>query len=274
MARAPANKASATAKAAPKKTGTALVNWEDELAKYATEAQAVEASVSTGNFISTKGGRLSYNGGEVPGNKMNVIILDHVLENHFYEGRFDPDTPQSPICFAFGRVEDELAPHEKSDQPQNDTCAGCPNNEWGTADQGKGKACKNIRRLALIPEDGLDDISAATVAYLKVPVTSVKAWAGYVNQLAGSLRRPPFGVITEISIVPDPKTQFKVQFAHVDTIQDAEVFEAIIAKRSAITEEIMAPYSPPTEAPPAPAPRGRGKATAAAKPAARGKAKY
>lgn len=255
--------------AAPKKTAPttkALANWDDELAKYATEAAATE-STNGGKFLSTKGGILSYGGNPVPGNVMNVIVLDHVMENHYYTERFDNDNPSSPVCYAFGRTEEEMAPHADCEAPNADACKGCPLNEWASADQGRGKACKNIRRLALIPEEGLEDLENADVAFLKVPVTSVKNWAGYVQALAAQMKRPPFAVLTEISVVPDAKTQFAVKFKVVEKIEDGDVLKAIIARRDAVSDKIAFPYSK-NEDRPAPAP-SRGPAKFASKPAAK-----
>jgi hypothetical protein len=275
MARQP-TKTTAAAKPAKGKTGTAVAKWDEELAALAQKAKGLEDSVGGGNFISTRSGRLSYNGAEIPGNAMNVIIVDHILENHYYEGRFDPDTPQSPVCFAFGEDEDDMVPHDKSVTPQCGDCKSCPMNEFGSADTGKGKACKNIRRLAVIAEDGMDDIEGATLAFFKVPVTSVKAWAGFVRQVADTLGRPPLGVITEISVVPDAKSQFKVNFKVVEKIEDGDVLQALLAKRAQAATELVVPYSPPAEDE-APQARGRGgkalkgqKKPAAAQKSARG----
>lgn len=234
---------------AVKKPGTALVKWDEELAKHAKEAAQTEASAMGGSFISTRGGVFTFNGGEVPGGKMTVIVLDHVIEHHFYNTRYNPDAPSSPVCFAFARADDDLKPHEQSAEPQHDTCAGCPNNEFGTAETGRGKACANIRRLALLTEDGLEDIGAASIAMLKVPVTSVKAWAGYVNQLADVMKRPPFAVLTEVSIHKDPKTQFKLQFKLLEKIEDGDVLAALMEKRKAAARDLVMPYQPPSEDP-------------------------
>lgn len=227
------------AKAAPSK---ALTNYNEELAKYAKQTAETEASVSLGKFLSIKGGQLAYNGNPVPGNKMNVIIIDAVMENHYYTEGYDPDNPAAPVCFAFGRSDGEMAPHEKSTDPQHEACKGCPMNEYGTAEKGKGKACKNVRRLSLITEDGLNDVEAAEIAYLKVPVTSVKSWAGYAQQLNTTMNLPPFGVVTEISVTPDPKTQVKVNFKLVEKVDD-EYIGALLQKRKGGEEAIMFPYS-------------------------------
>ena len=171
-------------KPSPRGGGKALVPYDAELAKFAKAADATEAHVGGGGqFIKTRGGVLEFQGAEVPGNAMNVVVTDHVLENNFYGDKYDPDNPQPPICYAFGRTDKEMVPHEEAADPQADSCAECPWNKFGSADKGRGKACKNQRRLALIPEDGLGDLENAETAYLKIPVTSGKAWAGYVRSL-------------------------------------------------------------------------------------------
>lgn len=268
MARTPA--AEKAAPKTPKKTG-AVNKYDEELAQFAQQYATMEDG-ATGSlpFISTKGGRLTFNGGEVPDGRMNVIVLDHILENHYYADAYDSDNPASPVCFAFSHGDEDLAPHEKSSEPQCEQCKGCPMNEFGSAERGRGKACKNIRRLAIITEDEMEDPENATVAYLKVPVTSVKAWAGYVQQLANVMRIPPFAAVTEISIVPDAKSQFKLQFKLVEQISDKATIKELIAKRESIQQELVTPYQPMEVAEEEERPRGRQKpAGRSAKPAAR-----
>ena len=249
------------------KTGTAVANWDEELAKYAKQAVATTGS-GGGEFLSTKGGVLSYQGSEVPDNLMNTVILDHVFENHFYTARFDPNNPASPVCFAFGRDVDEMAPHADSTEPQSDTCKDCPQNKFGTADTGRGKACGNIRRLALMTEDGLEDVENATVAFLKVPVMSCKGWDGYVKDLERTKNRPPFAVVTEVSVVDDETAQFKVKFKLAEDVP-ASAIKALIAKHEKAAEEIMFPYQQMEAVQPPPR---RGAQRQAAAPAAKGKA--
>ncbi len=225
-----------------KPTRTDLVAWEKEMAAEA-EAATHSEQTSGGQFIGTRGGRLSWGGAAVPGNAIRVVILDYCRENTFYAGKFDPDTPQSPVCYAFARDERELAPHEKAVQPQADACTGCPQNEFGSADTGRGKACKNTRRLALVAEDSADD-EDAEIFFLKVPVTSVKAWSGYVQAVADSKHRPPHGVVTEISLVPDAKTQFQMEFRLADVITDAGVGVNVRALRAKLGDAgLMFPYA-------------------------------
>jgi hypothetical protein len=235
---------------------TALVNWEDELAKQAEIAATMEANAGGGQFFSMKGGQLSFNDSPMPGNQMATVILDSIFENVYYEGRYDPENPAPPTCFAFGRDEN-MSPHEvvvKAGQAQHSTCKGCPMNEWGSSEVGRGKACRNTRRLALIPAGTFDShnrfqaindpdhFSSAAIAYMKLPVTSVKSYASFVKQLAGALRRPPHGVFTRVRVEPDPKTQFRVIFEPLAQIPN-EILPIIMKRHEEAKSLIEFPYN-------------------------------
>lgn len=259
-----------------KSSSTAVAAWDEQLAKYAEAASTQESSVVTGQFFGLKNGVLTFNSNPLPNNEMAVIVLDSVLENVFYEGRYDPDTPQSPTCFAFGRDDKTIFPHKivvEAGQAQHDQCHGCPHNEFGSADTGKGKACRNTRRVGMIPAGTFDKqgnftpnddpshYADAEVAFMKLPVTSVRGYAAYVKQVAGSLRRPPFGVFTRVSVVPDPKSQFKVIFEPLEEVP-GELLQAIIARHEEVKETIDFPYALGDDEEP-PAKASRGKSTAA-----------
>jgi len=272
---------------ATKKTQTtALVKWDEELAKQAEVAAGMEANTGGGQFFSTKGGILSWQDAPLPGNQMAVVILDSVLENVFYEGRYDPDVPQGPTCFAFAREEKTMAPHTivvEAGNAQHDQCAGCPMNEFGTAEVGKGKACRNTRRLGMIPagtfnaagkfelNEDLEHYENTAVGFMKLPVTSVKGYASFVKQVAGALRRPPFGIVTKVKVVPDPKSQFKVVFEPIMNLPD-ELMGAIMKRHEEVKSTIDFPYQPAEEET-APAPK-RGSRAAAKPVAKRGARKY
>jgi hypothetical protein len=230
-------------KEVPAPVVTQVNTWDQQLADAAAEVSSMEAGSS--NFISTRNGILSYNGTPIPGNKLNVVVINHAMENHYYTERFDPDSPASPVCFAFGTDESTMAPHELSSEPQAEKCASCPRNQFGSADTGKGKACKNIRRLGVITEDDLEDVKAAALAVIKIPVTSVKPWKAYVQSLNNTLRRPPFSVVTQIAPVPHPKHQFELTFKLDAQITDGSDLQAIMDRRDAAMEELCSPYAPP-----------------------------
>lgn len=125
---------------------------------------------------------------------MDVVIVDFVASSFFYEGAFDKDNISPPACFALGTNPSQLVASENSPVRQSDSCAGCPMNQWGS--DGKGKACKNGRLLAMLPLDADND---TPVMILKVSPTAIKAFDSYVAAVARSFQLPPLGVVTEIS---------------------------------------------------------------------------
>jgi hypothetical protein len=252
-------------------------NWEEQMMQDAEAAANMEARIGSSQFFSTKGGVLKYNDSPIPGNQMAVIVLDYVHEKTYYEDDYDPDNPASPVCFAFGRGdEQDLVPHADSADPQNDKCHGCEWNEFGSADRGQGKACKDARRLGLIAAGKLDgddwEISedpeyyeAQQVALLRLPPTSLKAWATYVKKLKGAMGRPPYGVVTLIKVVPDEKNQFSITFDYLGKIPN-EIGPTIMQMHSEAQEPgiIDFPYQAMTEQEEKPA-RGRRKPAGGAK---------
>lgn len=248
--------------------GTAITNYDEA---YATMAQQqADEEQSGGMFITTKGGVLSFNDEELPGNQMCVIVLDAVRENTYYPDKFDADNVVPPKCYAFGRGNEDLAPHESMAkhldyfEPQAEECSACPLNEFGSADIGRGKACRQRRRLALIPAgfyskkpksrdfdlelfDNPKDFQSSDIAFLKIPVTSVKRWSQYVTQLSAQFHRPSFGVITRIWLENDSKTQFKVNFEMIEELPN-DIAPIIFARNEEAKKSIITPYQPPQAA--------------------------
>lgn len=266
-----------------KKPTTALANYDEELAKYAKTAATLTDTGGGGRFFSMRAGVLQYDDAPLPGNQMCVIISAWCLENVFYEGAYDPDNRTPPACFAFHKdpeTKDEMAPDPKHleddvfDQ-QAAACADCPQNEWGSAAKGKGKACSNRRRLACIPAGTYksagrgggfdleliteeDHYRTAEEAYLKLPVMSGKGFDAYVRDVADQLGRPTFAVYTRVYLTPDPKSQFKVNFELIEPVED-ELIPAMIERHRKLIDSIDFPYTPFT------AEEETGKTTAASK---------
>jgi hypothetical protein len=271
----------ATAKAA-KKPGTELANWSEQLAKDAAVAAKLEESTSTSSFFSTKSGVLSFDGAPVPGNTMAVIVLDHVLETLYYEGKYDQDNPQGPVAFALGRDEKTMVWHENSREDyagklcsESDVC------DWGSAETGRGKAAREVRRLMMIPagtfENGRfkpftknDQIMDSAIAGLKIPVMSVKGFAGFVKQAAAALKRPPYGLFTKVSVVPDVQSQFKVIFEVLSEVPD-DLMGSVLARKGECQDALTAPFAPWTEPEAPSAPKGRGAKAPAKAPAKKSK---
>ena len=267
--------------------GNALVSYEE---RFKRDAQALaEREARSGSTISTRGGVFSV-AGEPLGTRITVIVVDSWFANEYFpeDSVFDADNPIPPVCYAFGRSKGEMGPHPSMQvdlsyfTPQNATCQGCPKNEWGSASRGRGKACKNREKLAILPAgyytpqrgrtppelnlyDTPDHFLKADIVTLALPVTSVENWSKYVTQVAAAQQRPPYAVYTEISIQPDQKSQYKLHFEFLDLCPD-ELFEPIIQRVDAFLQQPFAGHTPPSEPDegPAPAP-AYGRATSAAR---------
>lgn len=258
----------------PKEQTTAVTNWDEEMARQAAAAAKQEAHVGGGKFFSTRAGVLACDGQQQPNNEMVVVIVDGILENVWYAGKFDPDNIESPACFAFGREDPEMEPHavvKAHGTAQSETCSACPKNEFGSSDTGRGKACQNRRRLALLPGGKVDPRTREFTAelgeghytntemrYLKVPPTSLGAYAAYVKQLAGGLKRPPHGVFTKVTLRPHATKQFEMLFEAVAPVP-GQVLGAIMERHARERDVIDFPYQPGSAepAPKAAAPTGR-----------------
>lgn len=254
----------------------ALVPISQQWADQATQAVQEEPQLE-GLWVSTKGGVMVVNEEELPGNQMYVVILDSYRENTYFPDRYNADVSVPPKCYAFARGTDteEMGPHESMKvslsweggyfEPQHDTCLGCPMNEWGTADTGKGKACQNRRRLTLLPagwaspKRGSRDFDVelftdpghyktADEALIKLPVTSSKHYAKYVQQLSTQHQRPPHGVITRVYLESHAGDQFHVKFEMVELIPD-EIASIVMDRNEACRDRPFRGYQPPEDNP-------------------------
>tara|TARA_R110000772_G_C13310278_1_gene440257 strand:+ start:38950 stop:39786 length:837 start_codon:yes stop_codon:yes gene_type:complete len=254
--------------------GQALTEFKAKLAAKGAEAAGDERVSSS--FISLKSGVLSVNDEALPGNEMLAVVLDSIHENTYYGSDYDPDVILPPTCFSFGRTEKEMEPHENVPhfdddnadtsffKMQSEWCDECPMYEWGSADKGKGKACGSKRRLAIIPAgnfipakgrgeaemevfEGPAEYSGSDIVMLKLPVTSVKNWSKYVHQLNADHSMPPFAAITHIRVVPDAKTQFKVEFELLEIIEDEEVLQVLMGRHEEAVSIIEDPYTEPED---------------------------
>ena len=255
--------------------GNSLVEYKEKLRKKAAAAASVERGESS--FISLKGGMLTIGEETLPGNEMLCVVLDSIHENTFYAGDYDPDVQLPPTCFAFGRSDKEMEPHDnvphfddddadKSHfQMQAEWCDQCPNFEWGSAEKGRGKACSVRRRLILIPAgnfipsgkrgvepemevfDEAEAFDGSNSVMLKLPVTSVKAWSRYVNELNTDHQMPPFAAITRLFLMADAKSQYKVEFELVEIIEDEAILEVLFRRNAEAMETIEDPYTEPEE---------------------------
>lgn len=152
----------------------------------------------SGNFILPDGSNL--------GDEIQVVIVDFMSHNKFYVGPYNRDNPQPPVCYAMGKVLRDMAPEADSPEIQNDDCASCPMNQFGSGDNGRSKACKNTRIAAVLivdPEDPTGaDAPDAPLYTLEIPPTSIKAFDGAVSMCQRVLGGPPIKAVLTVTAKP------------------------------------------------------------------------
>lgn len=196
---APAKKSAAktgTAVAVKKATGGALVDIKAQMAADLA-ALADRTAPAGGDKIQLKGKLFKLPDGS-EATSLDVVIVDFIAVNNFYEGAYDPKNIVPPTCFAIGNIPTNLVPSDNAPVKQSDTCGACPMNQFGS--QGDGKACKNQRRLALLPADADDD---TPLWILDVSPTGLKSFDGYVRSVASKFGVTPVGVVTTITFAED-----------------------------------------------------------------------
>jgi hypothetical protein len=261
--------------------GNEITRYDAVFAEAQAKQLAETRQTGGAKVISTRGGVLSFEDEELPGNQMCVIVLDSVHENTYYAEKFDQDKPAAPTCYAYGRLKGEdMAPHESMQAfpnyfvPQHDECSGCPMNEWGSADTGRGKACQNRERLAIIPAgyfqkrknsrdfdlelfDDPKHFESADIVFLKLPPTSLEYWAKFLSQIGAAHRRPSWGVVARVWLEPHAKHQYHVRFEMLELLPDALV-PTVMARVEEAAAGIITPYTPPEEREEEAAPAARG----------------
>lgn len=178
-------------------------------------SQSIASGISSGQSfprISIKGARFRIieDGTEtvLDTTSLDVVIVgaNPKLSKTFYAKAWDKDAePSAPDCFSL----DGVRPHPESEGPQNDVCASCPHNAWGskTGPQGQQlKACTDQKRLAVVAADDPE----GPVYLLQVTPAALKGLNSYHKEL--SVRGIPAEVVkTKIGFDTDasfPKLKF------------------------------------------------------------------
>lgn len=185
-----------TAVAVKKASSGAVVNIMDALR---AQAEANASRVEPGGGKSIRVGQdksFTLPDGTKTREALQLVVVDFVSRNEYYEDVYNKDEITPPACFAIHPEPKQLAPSANSPDKQCDDCASCPMNQFGSAPTGAGKACKNTRLLAVLPPDADDETEIWT---LKVSPTAIKAFDGFVASVNRAFQLPPVGVVVTVS---------------------------------------------------------------------------
>jgi hypothetical protein len=212
---------------------TAIMSVEDLVKQQLAIQQQKMAQMSVGaNLISFKGGQLIVDGLPVPGGEAEVIVLANQGERSYYEGQFDPSKPQVPTCYSF----DGDAPHPEARDPQHETCEGCPQNAWGS--KGKGKACREGTRVALLPAAA--PLDSAPMYQASFPITSMGSVKDFFSRCANSGKLSG-QFITQLKVVPDAKSFFKASLTPKSQIEGQDL-AVLLGRMETARKQLVQPY--------------------------------
>jgi hypothetical protein len=131
-----------------------------------------------------------------------------------------------PDCFS----RDLLRPDPACEDPVSKTCAACPNNQWGSdvkpdGSLGKGKACRETRRVFVIP-------SGHVVPYVMLLTPSnLKPLSKYLTSLGDAKVARPQMVATKFKSMNVPNADgvkyTEVAFEMVGKLSPASVLEIL-----------------------------------------------
>jgi hypothetical protein len=141
--------------------------------------------------------------------KLSVVIVgaNPRLSKTFYAKQWTPDSePSSPDCYSL----DGVRPHPESTAPQNDLCASCPMNAWGSKVTPMGqqiKACADQKRLAVVASND----TTGPIYLLQITPAALKGLGAYQKEL--QMRGIPVEAVkTVVTFDTDasfPKLMFK-----------------------------------------------------------------
>ena len=193
----------------------------DKLQQHTTEERERIGSSAGGDGIIVNNKKVLF---ELP-NEQEVeefegLIVDFVYRNEYYIGAYNPKVITPPACFAIAPSASQLIASDNSPVRQNDSdCATCQQNQFGTAMQGGGKACKNTVLIAILPPD-IEEIADHDIWVLKTSPTAIRPFNKYASKV--SSMNVPLGVVrTKFFFDPDsdyPSVRFDAVGVEPDCI--------------------------------------------------------
>ena len=172
--------------------------------------------------------------------QLDVIIVDWLAEpsRKFYAGAYDKDAKATlPDCWS--NLGDK--PEAGSRNPQSDSCLSCPQNIKGSGTNGKGKACRYERRIAVLvagdPSGDVYQIAIPAASLFSANDGNVYGFEGYKKFLLANGEGLDT-VVTRIIYDSDADT-VKVGFKAIRHLTEVEVGLIDVAQEDPATEKYI-----------------------------------
>jgi pyruvate/2-oxoglutarate dehydrogenase complex dihydrolipoamide acyltransferase (E2) component len=179
--------------------------------------------------------------GDGPRGSVELVILkaSQAISKVWYEKGFEDGTKAPPDCFSANGV----TPDPSSTKKQCNVCALCPKNAFGSATKqdgtpGKGKACSDSKRLAVVPLFDLQNEMLGGPMLLRVPAASLNDVATYGVGVQ-KLGFPYYGVGTRIAF--DSKVAHpQFVLSPIRALTDAEADVVLELRKDPRVDRILA----------------------------------
>lgn len=198
-----------------------------------------------------------------------IVEASQHISKTFYKSGYVEGGTDAPDCQSI----DGSSPDPASTSPQCDTCATCPQNQFGsriTPAGKKAKACADSLRLAVVPAGDIANENFGGVMLLRMSATAIQNFASY-NKLMQANGRSYRAVVTRVGFDPNasyPLMTFKAVRELNQDERDALV--DVYNNRAPIERMLTEPATPrdDEEDAPKPAPKAAAKPAPKPKPAA------
>lgn len=115
------------------------------------------------------------------------IIVDHHPVNAYWQNKYS-GANNPPDCSSMdGKIGIDADGNRKP-------CNSCPMNDWGSSEDGRGKACKNMHRVYILREGEMLPL------LLTLPPTSLKNISDYLGLRIVSKGLRSYGVVSKVSL--------------------------------------------------------------------------
>jgi hypothetical protein len=180
-------------------------------------------------------------GVNIPNIEVVIVRSRENLSNNFYY-KYDGNTQhKAPDCWSSdGQVPDQRVPDATR---QNPICEGCPQKKPGSAITAAGdptKACRDIRKIAVVPIfhllDRTFDQYGGPMLFTITP-TSLKNYTEYLDRIK-AMGHKSFSVVTRMRFDPSVKHQ-KIIFSPFRALSDEEVAISIELRKDPRTARVL-----------------------------------
>ena len=174
--------------------------------------------------------------GDGPRGSIEVIFVQASRHKAkvWYENGYEEGSNAAPDCWSNNGV----TPDPQATKKQCDTCALCRHNAFGTGPNGKGKACSDSKRVAVVPVGDIQNTLFGGPMLLRIPAASLNEFGMYADVMAKA-GFPLYAIATRVSFDPDVAYP-KFKFHGIRPLIDAEVDEIESLRDTPLVKRIHA----------------------------------